>query len=229
MSFKLDKIKQQLYSMKMITLFNKSLKEGKIVNFNEEFYKKMKDTYISCIPVSIWIKYLKPIIGSGMCYDRSLYMFFCFEDSLLVCASTKDLELRFGKEDSGHGWIEMGNYVYDPSLLMRFEKDLYYKIYGVTNAKKNTHSQYRKANTEFYDNIKNTIIRDYQPGGCKRTDLLTIIPFLEEIAKMSGNSTFIKEVNDYLRDIDYDYQEVMSELHKIAIDKKFISKKLINK
>lgn len=54
----------------------KGVEDGNILPFDEEFYEKMSHTYISCLPVSIHMKYLKPIVGPGKCYDRSLYMFF---------------------------------------------------------------------------------------------------------------------------------------------------------
>ena len=82
----------------MQLLLKKGISDKKIVPFNEELYKQMSHTYINGIPVSIHIKYLKPIIPPGKCYDRSLYMFFCFDKSILVRGENKDLELKEEKE-----------------------------------------------------------------------------------------------------------------------------------
>ena len=79
----------------MQLLLNKGIADKKIIPFDDEFYEKLNHTYISGLPVSIHIKYLKPIVGPSKCYDRSLYMFFCFDDALLVRADNKDLELRY--------------------------------------------------------------------------------------------------------------------------------------
>lgn len=59
----------------------------------------------------------------------SLYMFFCLDNAILVRGDIKSLELQSGPYDAFHGWIELDNYVYDPTALMRFDKDLYYQIY----------------------------------------------------------------------------------------------------
>ena len=207
-----DNLKKVLYFSKMQLLFNKGLAEGKIVPFDDEFYEKMSHTYFNCIPIYMHIKYLKPLFGPGKCYDRSLFMFFCFDDALLVRADNKDLELRFGKENAGHGWIEIGNYVYDPSLMMRFEKDLYYKIYSPTNISKATKEDYKKVNGSYYDDVRNTSIEDFKLGGKKRTDLCVSIPLVRGIAEHSSDENFKKELDAYLTSIQYDEKQVYEEL-----------------
>ena len=207
-----DNIKKKLYFLKINLLFYKGMEEEKIVPFDEEFYKSMSNKYIGCIPISIRIKYLKPILPPGQCIDRSLYMFFCFDDALLVRADVKDLELAYGKEDALHGWIEIGNYVYDPSLTLRFDKDLYYKIYFPTNIRKETKEDYKKVSSSFYDEVMSTTIEDFQPGGRKRTDLCLTIPSIKEIAELSNNDDFKKEVNEYLELIQYDEKQIQDEL-----------------
>lgn len=114
-----DILKKNLYFTKIQILFDNGLRNGSIVPFDDTFYEKLSNTYISCLPVSIHIKYLKPLTPPGRCYDRSLYMFFCFNDAILVRADNRDLELKFGLSNAGHGWIEIGDYVYDPSLLLK--------------------------------------------------------------------------------------------------------------
>ena len=203
--------KKELYFYKMNLLFNKGLLNDKISFFDDELYDKMNNTYISCIPVSIHIKYLKPILPPGKCYDRSLYMFFCFDDAVLVRADVKDLELMYGKEKAGHGWIEIGNYVYDPSLLMKFEKDLYYKIYSPTNINKITIEDYIKVNQNYYDEVKKTSVSDFRPGGRKRTDLCVTIPLIKAIAEDSNDDGLKRELNEYLSLIEYDEKQVHEE------------------
>ena len=193
-------------------MFNKGIKEGKIVPFDDCFYEKMSHTYFNCIPISMHIKYLKPLSGPGKCYDRSLFMFFCFDDSLLVRADIKNLELLYGKENAGHGWIEIDDYVYDPSSTLRFDKKLYYQIYNPTNVHKTTKEEYQKLNGSYYDDVRNTTILDFQPGGSKRTDLIVSIPLIYRIAKYSDDKDFRKEVDDYLTLIQYDERQISKEL-----------------
>ena len=211
-----DNIKKSLYFSKMQLLLNKGVADKKIIPFDDEFYEKLNHTYISGLPVSIHIKYLKPIVVPGRCYDRSLYMFFCFDDAILVRGDNKDLELRYGKDDAGHGWIEMDNYVYDPSLMMRFDKDLYYEIYKPTKVSKCTKEEYCSTSEcqKLYNDIKNTSIDDFKPYGKKRIELSMTMPLIMGIAQNSGNQEFVDELNDFMTLIQYDEEEVYNELNE---------------
>lgn len=174
----------------------------------------MNNTYFNGIPISMHIKYLRApkTMGIGKCYDRSLYMFFCFDDALLVRGDNKDLELRFGKEKAGHGWIEIGDYVYDPTLLLRFDKETYYKIYNPTNVEKITKEEYRKINGSYYDMIRNTTISDFKSSGSKRVDLILTIPLVKAIAECSHNEKFINALDEYLSLIQYDEKQIYDEM-----------------
>lgn len=184
--------------------------------FDEEFYEKMSHTYISCLPVSMHMKYLKPIMPPGKCYDRSLYMFFCFPNAVLVRGDNKDLELRCGKDNAGHGWIEIDDYCYDPSLLLRFKKEIFYEIYKPYNVSKTTVEEYKNccdSNKQFYEDIVNTKLSDFQPNGSKRIDLCVMIPLVQGIAEMGTDEDFKKELDNYLKLIQYDERQVFEEMN----------------
>ena len=212
-----DNIKKRLFFSKMQLLFKKGVENGDIVPFDDEFYEKLNHTYISCLPVSIHMKYLKPIVAPGKCYDRSLYMFFCFPNAVLVRGDDKDLELRYGKENAGHGWIEIDGYCYDPSLLLRFKKQTYYEIYKPYNISKTTAKEYKDccdSNKRLYEDIVNTKLSDFQPNGRKRTDLCVMIPLVQGIAEMGTDVDFKRELNEYLESIHYDERQVYEEMNQ---------------
>lgn len=206
------KLKDKLYLKKVKYELIKGALQGKIVQFDEEFYKSMSTTYFSCVPISMHIKYLKPLVPPGKCYDRSMYMFFCFDDALLVTGDNKDLETRYGKGNGGHGWIEKDGYVYDPSLLLRFDKELYYKIYEPTNINKRTKEEFNRDTNNYYDMVKETSIDDFKIGGEKRADLCVMIPLLKEISEK--NEEFKKELDEYLKEIEYDEKQVYEALNE---------------
>jgi hypothetical protein len=211
-----DNLKKSLYFNKAQLLLNKGLEDGSIKPFDNEFYEKMNHTYISCLPVSMHIKYLKPILSQGKCYDRSLYMFFCFEKAVLVHGYNKDLELRYGRDNAGHGWIEMDGYCYDPSLLLRFKKEIYYEIYRPYNVTKITTDEYKNCcdyNRQFYEDVVKTKLSDFQPNGSKRIDLCVVIPLVQGIAEMETNENFKRELNEYLELIQYDEIQVYEEMN----------------
>ena len=215
-----DSLKKNLYYNKMKLLFDKGVSDNKIVPFDDELYDKMDQVYISGLPVSIHIKYLKPKFPPGKCYDRSLYMFFCFDDAILVRGDNKDLELEYGKEKSGHGWIEIGDYVYDPSLMMRFDKELYYEIYNPINVTKCNKDEYcsTKDRCALYTDVKNTSIDDFKPYGKKRIELFITMPLVKEIARYSDNPKFIDELNEFIKLIQYNEEEIYNELNDKSMD-----------
>ena len=208
-------IKKNLYFKRLQLLYSQGIVDKRIIPFNEEFYEEMNHTYISGLPVSMHIKHIKSIIPPGKCYDRSLYMFFCFEDAILVRGDNKDLELLYGKDYAGHGWIEIGDYVYDPSTMKRYDKDLYYEMYKPYNVYKASKKEYcsYSGNQKLYDDIQTTTIDDYKPNGRKRVELAVIIPAVRGLAETSGNQEFIDDLNTYLTQIQYDEEQVYNELN----------------
>lgn len=207
----MNSILRKIYLDKIYLQLLKGVIRGQIVPFDDDFYKSMSTTYLNCIPISMHIKYLKPNSFQGKCIDRSLYMFFCFEESVLVRGDNKSLEIRYGKDHAEHGWIEMGDYVYDPSSLLRYKKDLYYKIYKISNVSKITRDEYKKNNGTIYDEIKSIKLEDFQVGGKRRVDLAITIPLIKAIAEKSPND-FKIELEEYLKKIGYDESEVYYEL-----------------
>lgn len=211
-----DKLQKKLYFNKIELLFKKGLEDGSIVPFDDEFYEKMNHTYVSGIPVSIHIKHLRPNNPPMGCIERSLYMFFCFSNALLVRSDTKYLESQYGKDHACHGWIEMGGYCYDPTYLLRFKKETYYEIFKPYNICKATVDEYKNccdSNKKLYDQVTNTELGDFLPNGRKRMDLGTLIPFLEEKANNSNNPEFKKDLLCYLNSIQYDENQINERLN----------------
>ncbi len=206
-----DSIKNNLYMKNFESLYKQGIMDGRIVPFDEAFYERLSHTYISSLPVSIHIKYLKPTGNMPRkCIDRSLYMFLSIDESTLVRAD----QIRYGKDRTFHGWIEIGDYVYDPSFLERFDKDLYYEIFKPTNIAKCNKQEYcaKKENKQLYEEVRNTSIDDYKPFGKNRLELAMSIPLVSGIAEFSGNEDFINDLNRFLKEIEYDEEEINNEI-----------------
>lgn len=142
--------------------------------------------------------------------------FFGFDDAILVRGDNKDLELLYGKDNARHGWIEIGDYVYDPSTKKKYDKTLYYEMYKPYNVSKESKEEYCSypENQKIYDDIQTTIIDDYRPNGRKRIELAVIIPVIKELAELLKNQEFINDLNEYLIQIQYDEEEVYTELNE---------------
>ncbi len=213
-----DSEEKTKYFARMQALIKMGIENKNILQFDEVFYQKMSHTYFCGLPVSMDIKYLNPSMRIKKCYERSLSMFLCFDDAILVRGDTKELEFKNGKEYAGHGWIEIGEYAYDPTSLCKYQKDIYYEIYCPTNVQKTNKEDYLIDNREFYEDIKNTTLEDFLKGGRKRFDLLIIIPWILLEANKSQNEDFKRELSQYLISVDYDEKQISREL-KMALEK----------
>lgn len=208
---KLYNLKGKLYFMKLKLLFTKAIKEGKITRFDDDIFIKMSKTIIACIPVSFHIKYADYLIGKGTCYDRSLYMFLALDDAVLVRGSNKALEYNCGKENDGHGWVEIGNFVYDPSLMLKFDKDTYYSLYECSDVEKIDKSTYLKENKNCIESSLSHDYNDFRPGGKRRTDLEAVVIQVNALCQMAGNEQFTKDFADYLSFVEYDVEQIREE------------------
>ena len=211
----INPIKKKIYFSKVDHLMEKGLKEGTIVPFENNIYNDLKNTYIHGLPVSIRIKYLKPVKAPGMCMERSIYIFLCLDDALLVRGDNKDLEMQYGKDCAKHGWVETEDYVYDPSLIMRFDKDVYYEMFEPTNVKRYTKKEYIEANDnnrKLYEDAKTVTPDDLKPYGRKRIELLEMVPLVQSLANLSGDIDLKKELDEYLKLIDYEEKGIHEEL-----------------
>ena len=226
MENKIDKFKKKLYFAKLDILFEKALKKGKITDFDDEIYKKMSNIIIACLPVSFYIKYSHYLFAKGTCYERSLYMFLALDDALLVRGNNKDLEYNYGKGHGGHGWIEIGEYVYDPSLMLKFDKDVYYALYGCDNVTKMDKQSYLLQHKEFFDSQVSHDYEDFKPNGKRRLDLGVLIIQLKALSEMIDDDKFSKDLNDYLSYIEYDENQIYEE--RLAAIKGLSNNKVIN-
>ena len=209
-----EDIKKKLYFTKFNILWNKAIKEGKITQFDDEIFQQMSNTVIACFPVSFYIKHSNHMFAQGTCYDRSLYMFLALDDAILVRGNNKDLEYNYGKGHEGHGWVEVGNYVYDPSLMVKFDKDTYYALYGCSNVSKIDKKTYLEQHKEFVDKHVSHDFDEFRPGGKRRLDLGILIIQIRALSQILDDEQFTKDFNDYLTLIEYDEKQISEEREK---------------
>lgn len=154
------------------------------------------------------------MFAQGTCYDRSLYMFLALDDAILVRGDNKDLEYNYGKGHEGHGWVEVGNYVYDPSLMVKFDKDTYYALYGCSNVSKIDKKTYLVQHKEFVDKHVSHDFDEFRPGGKRRLDLGILIIQIRALSQILDDEQFTKDFNDYLTLIEYDEKQISEEREK---------------
>ena len=210
-SNKLNDLKKKLYFKKYKLLFTKAVKEGKITNFEEEIFTKMSNTIIACLPVSFHIKYADYLIGQETCYDRSFYMFLALDDAVLVRGNSILLEYCYGKGNGGHGWVEVGDFVYDPSAMLKFDKKTYYSLYGFSDVRKVDKKTYLAENKNYLDASLSHDFDEFRPGGKKRFDLLPMVIQIRTLCQLIGDEQFTKDFDDYLSFIEYNAEQIEEE------------------
>ena len=204
-----------LYYKKLDYQFKFGIIKGLIVPYDDGFYKELNKTIVDTYPVGIDIKYIRPKLGPGKCYDRSLKMFFAIDNSVLVRGSLKYFRLMGDTEGVNHGWVEKDGYVYDPTWLFRFNKDYYYKIFGVEKEYKTTIEEYCNCsaeNNELYTKIKNTTKESIKNNMLDKLTLYTIVPLLKGLA--SGNEDLKRELDEYLESVEYDEEDIRISINE---------------
>ena len=185
---------------------------GKLVPFDDEVYKELQGTIVNCCPVSIDIKYLKPNIRPGHCYDRSLRMFYAMKGSVLVRGSLNYFRAKGDIIPPNHGWVERDGFVYDPTFRIKYNKKYYYKMFEVTDVEGITLEEHiSKPYVKKYYEDSQLPIEAYKPHGVKRTDLVPTIPLLRGVAEY--NPDMKKELDEYLRLIEYEEEEIQEEIN----------------
>jgi len=205
----------KLYFIKFNLLFKKALKNRKITKFDNEIYEKMNDTIIACLPVSFYIRYSNYLFPDHTCYERSLYMFLAIDNAILVRGKKKTLEYNYGKGQEGHGWVEIGNYVYDPSLMLKFDKDTYYSLYGCSDISKIDRENYMRSHKDFVDNYVSHNLDEFRSNGVRRLDLGLMIFQLKTLSELLGDEQFTEDLNNYLDLVEYDEDQISEERHEI--------------
>ena len=213
-------LKQKLYLSKTNKLHKQGLLNGLIKPFDEELYQELNKTIFLNIPVDLDIKYLKPEVRPGRCYDRSLAMFFAMAKSYLVRGSLEYFRIFGDEEDINHGWVERDNYVYDPTWRCIFDKDYYYKMFKVKKVNRLNHEEYCNISKEYEDlfiKVKSTTRDSLKENGPDRYMLPVSVPLLMGIAE--ENDSFKSELEKFLEEIEYDYDAIMKSMHEKLYEK----------
>ena len=211
---KKDLLKKKLFFIKRKMLLDIGVKSGKVEHFSQDIIDRMNNTIISCFPVSLHMKYANFMFAQGTCYERSLYMFLALDDALLVRGNCLDLEYTYGPGHGGHGWVEIGEYVYDPATGYRYDKDLYYKANGVSNVTRCDRETYYKEHKEFVDTQVSTDFNEFKPGGKRRLELGILVRQVITGAELSNNQKLLKDLDTYLSKVEYDEEQIESQRRK---------------
>lgn len=106
--------------------YNKHLNNGNIVHFNEEFYSQFEDMYYNGLPIYYYMEEM----SMGKCYDASAILGLALGKDAYICRGELKTMSAAYNEPFGHGWVEMGDMVYDTTWKIILSKKLYYRLFG---------------------------------------------------------------------------------------------------
>ena len=195
-------IKEALFDYRKNIILNKAFYKGEVRAFYDEVYDNLKEYYFNGLPLSIQMKYGCPTSGSGKCDIRAMYLYFGIENGKVVRGFRKDLLLMGNSKDKWDGvhyWVEDDDWVYDPTALYMYKKDVYYKAHGVTDIKVFTEEELEK--NGYYKRIKETKIEDYFPNGKRRSEAEAMVPLIEYTAQFDGK--IAQELSEYTDKISF--------------------------
>jgi len=140
-SQKLKRLRRGIGEVRLMYYLIKGYGSDEITPYDDEFKQKLSDESVRNISVARIIDDFIPSddATNGHCFERSFLMFLCVENASWVYGDNKIIELAHGKANAAHAWVEVGNHVYDPTTVLKYPKDLYYKMLKINNAIKLTH------------------------------------------------------------------------------------------
>ena len=134
--------------------------------------------------------------------------------SYLVRGNLEYFRMFGDEEEINHGWVERDNLVFDPTWQCIFNKDYYYKMFNITKASKVNHKEYcdiSKDHEDLFIKVKSTTRDTLKENGPDRYMLPVTIPLLMGLSDTNYN--FKNELEKYLEEINYDYDEIMKTMH----------------
>lgn len=156
MATKLEQLKWKLYKKKCDVLFYYGTKYGLIHSYDDELIENLRHIYYGGLPASILLLHEK--LSNGHCCDRGplITLGFGDDDFQVVSADIDSLKLNpkfideyrynnLSERYPNHCFVERRKadgttWVYDTSVGLVFEKDLYYKMKNPKITKVNDHA-----------------------------------------------------------------------------------------
>ncbi len=219
MATKLDELKWKQYLKKRKKLYIYGAKNGLIHDYEQELIENLRHVYYGGIPASILL--LCNRACNGYCYDRALLICHGFEDDefKIVDADIDGIALnpiiidKYNKAiENGNSWNHYANHcfvertkkdgttwVYDTSIGLVFEKNLYYELQNPIITKIND----KQATLDYfeYQDVKNADIEK------DKYVIPLILPNIEAAAEYDDDwysQALKEEIKRFKKEINYD-------------------------
>jgi len=202
-----NRIKKELFFKRLHLLKTNGEINGLILPFENEIYSVLDGIVWAGTPAGIYIKHLKPILPPMKCWDRSYVISMALPNCELVFGYCKDIEYQTGSKDSSwHYWVENQGWCYDPTMIKKIKKELYYQMHLPTNIHKQTRQEL-EANQDYQDALC---------GNFNRFGLLMNMWSIEAIAGLSNNQDLIDDLEKFKNRFNFDGPKIAEELQALT-------------
>ena len=121
-------------------LYKKYREQGKLIEFNQEFYDRFEDMYYNGLPIYYYLEKM----SMGKCYDASAILSLAMGKESYVCrGELANMTIIYDDEDGfGHGWVEVGDMVYDTTWKIMCSKKVYNQLFKPIDVSRRSHEQF---------------------------------------------------------------------------------------
>lgn len=107
--------------------FHKNIANGKFKKFDEKFYQQFDGMYYNGLPIYYYLR----LDNMNKCYETSAILALALHsNNICICRGVLKKQSTIELTAFDHGWIEIGDKVYDTTWQIIADKKTYYKVFG---------------------------------------------------------------------------------------------------
>ena len=164
---------------------NHYTKKGKIKKFDDEFYAQFDNMFYIGIPIYYYLEKM----SMGRCFDASAVLALALGGEAKVCRGVLRNAALLDDKKFVHGWVEVGDTVYDTTWKIIADKKTYYKTFGAKASSKTPQKEFFEGCKDLSDwTIHDKAYYETEEGNIYTLTIFTIQALQYEIIKNSHSS-----------------------------------------
>jgi len=134
------KFKSAFSQFRFDYLYKKYKEKGLLVEFDQEFYDIFNGMYYNGLPIYYYLENM----SMGKCYDASAILALAMGKDCYVCrGELSNMTVIYDDGiEFGHGWVEMGDDVYDTTWKIRCSKKIYNQLFKPVDVSRRTYEKF---------------------------------------------------------------------------------------
>jgi len=197
-------IRRTLYTNRLRLLLADGIEKKLILPFEKEVFDSLDELIYDGVPVGIYMTHIQPNPKQWINKrdERSVMLSLAFKDCHLMQGYCKCPE----EDHFFHCWVENDGWVYDPTYMMKFKKELYYKVFKPNIVEIQSRKELEE---EIY-------YQECLSGNIHPTAVLCAMILLEGTAEKDNNQDLKNEMKLFKEKINYDADRIEAESRLVA-------------